>query len=258
LKTWRQNWEITKQLTMTDYKLRYSGSVLGYLWALLKPLGLFLVLYFVFGRALRFDGEIEHFPIYLLIGIILFNFFAEVTSNGLRAVVGRAALIKKIYFPRFIVVLVSSFNALINLFFNLVILAAFMVYWRINVFDWDTGLIILYIIELWLLGLGTALILATWYVRYRDLAHIWEVGLQMLFYATPIIYPLTMIPLPYRSWWLLNPLAQIVTDFRAVFLVFDRPTISYYPWIQLGLVIVIVVAGWSIFATQEKYFAEKI
>ncbi|MBU0647961.1 ABC transporter permease [Patescibacteria group bacterium] len=258
MNNWQQNWEIIKQLTLTDFKLRYSGSVLGYMWSLLKPLGLFLVLYFVFGVALRFDSEIKHFPIYLLIGIMLFGFFSEVTTNGLQAVVGRAALIKKIYFPRIIVVLVSSFNALINLFFNFVILAAFMVYFQIDVFAWDTMLVVPYVVELWLLALGVSLILSTLYVRYRDLAHIWEVLLQMLFYLTPIIYPLSMVPRQYRDMLLINPLAQIIIDFRAIFLAFDYPKLSCYPLSQLIIVVLIFVIGLGLFQTNQKYFAERI
>lgn len=258
MNTWRQNWEIIKQLTITDYKLRYAGSVLGYLWSLLKPLALFVVLYVVFGMALRFDSEIEHFPIYLLIGIMLFYFYSEVTSNGLQSVVGRAALIKKIYFPRIIVVLVSSFNALINLFFNFVILAGFMVYFQIDVFHWSTFLVVLYILELWLLAVGSSLILSTLFVKYRDMSHIWEVVLQMIFYLTPIIYPITLIPAQYQNIIFFNPLAQIITDVRHLFISFSNPEFSYYPLLQLFIVIIVFVVGLIVFQVNQKYFAEKI
>lgn len=253
-----QNLEIIKQLTLTDFKLRYSGSVLGYLWSLLKPFGLFLVMYIVFDRMLRFGEGIANFPTYLLIGIMLWNFFSEVTTNGLRAIVSRADLIKKIYFPRIIVVLVSSLNAIINLFFNLFVLAGFMAYFKIDVFAFDTLLVIPYLVELWAIAFGLSLFLSILYVRFRDLSHIWELILQVAFYLTPIIYPLTFVPNHFQSYLLLNPIAQIITDFRALFIDYNFPHEYYYPWPQITLAIIILAAGYFFFAWQEKSIAEEI
>lgn len=253
-----QNIDIVKQLTITDFKLRYSGSILGYLWSLLKPIGLFFVMYLVFGQMLKFGDSIENFPTYLLIGIVLWNFFSEVTSNGLQSIVSRADLIKKIYFPRIIVVLVSSLSALINLGFNLVVLALFMSYFKINVFDWDTLLIIPYLLELWLIGLGISLFLSSLYVKYRDIAHIWELVLQVMFYLTPIIYPLALVPARFHSFLLLNPLAQMITDFRHIFIEFDYVQAFYYPWPQIIVTLIVFIVGFAFFQYQEKSFAEQI
>lgn len=253
-----QNLEIVKQLTLTDFKLRYSGSVLGYLWSLLKPIGLFLVLYTVFDKMLKFGEGIEHFPTYLLIGIMLWSFFSEVTMNGVQSIVNRADLIKKIYFPRIIIVLVSSLSAMINLGFNLIVLAGFMAYFKINVFDWDTFLVIPYLLELWAIGFGCALILSILYVKFRDLSHIWELLLQVMFYLTPIIYPLSFIPERFLKFILLNPVAQIITDFRAIFIDFSYPHNFYYPWPQILVVVIVLAAAFIFFNWQEKSIAEEI
>ena len=254
----KQNLEIIRQLTYTDFKLRYSGSVLGYLWSFLKPLGLFLVLYIVFAQMLRFGDSVPNFPMYLLIGIVLWNFFVEVTTNGLHSIVQRSSLIKKIYFPRIIIVLVSSFSALINLSFNVMVLIILMIIFKIDVFHLKTLLAPLYIIELWVLGFSLALILSSLYVRYRDISYIWELFLQIFFYATPIIYPFSMITSPYDKYLMINPIAQIITDFRLIFITFDYPTLPYYPWLHLIGIFFILILGLVIFQRSQRSFAEQL
>ncbi len=254
----KQNLEIIRQLTYTDFKLRYSGSVLGYLWSFLKPLGLFLVLYIVFAQMLRFGDSVPNFPMYLLIGIVLWNFFVEVTTNGLHSIVQRSSLIKKIYFPRIIIVLVSSFSALINLSFNVMVLIILMIIFKIDVFHLKTLLAPLYIIELWVLGFSLALILSSLYVRYRDISYIWELFLQIFFYATPIIYPFSMITSPYDKYLMINPIAQIITDFRLIFITFDYPTLPYYPWLHLFGIFLILILGLVIFQRSQRSFAEQL
>ena len=114
------------RLVRTDFKLRYHGSALGYLWSVLRPLFLFLVLYLVFAKFLKFGSEIPHFPQYLLLGIILWNYFAEVTANSVGAIVGRGDLLRKIDFPKYVIILAGSFSAFINLLLNLAVLSVFM------------------------------------------------------------------------------------------------------------------------------------
>lgn len=254
----KQNLEIIRQLTYTDFKLRYSGSVLGYLWSFLKPLGLFLVLYIVFARMLRFGDSVPNFPMYLLIGIVLWNFFVEVTTNGLHSIVQRSGVIKKIYFPRIIIVLVSSFSALINLFFNVLVLIVLMIIFKIDVFHLKSLLAPVYIIELWVLGFSLALILSSLYVRFRDLSYIWELFLQILFYATPIIYPFTMISAPYDKYLMISPVAQIITDFRQIFINFDYPSVPFYPWIHILGILIILLIGLAVFQYSQKSFAEQL
>jgi len=252
------NLEIIRQLTYTDFKLRYSGSFLGYLWSFLKPLGLFVVLYVVFARMLRFGSDIAYFPFYLLIGIILWNFFVELTSNGLHSIVQRSSLIKKIYFPRIIIVLVSSFSALINLLLNILVLFILMILFKVPFLSWHLLFVLLYIMELWLLGFSLALILSSLYVRFRDLSYIWELFIQILFYATPIIYPFSMIAPGYQKYLMINPLAQIITDFRSLFLHFSYPVFAYYPWLHVLAIFMLFTFAWYYFARYERYFAEQL
>ena len=118
---------LLRELVITEFKLRYQGSVLGYLWSLLKPLFLFVILYFVFVYFLKIGEGIPNWPVSMLLGIVLWNFFTEITSNGLNSIVSRGDVIRKINFPKYVIVLASSISALINLALNLIVIAIFMV-----------------------------------------------------------------------------------------------------------------------------------
>src|SRR5665213_419782 len=122
----KQNRALLSELVRTDFKLRYQGSALGYAWSLLRPLLLFVILYFVFVKVLKSGGNIPHFPVYLLLGIVIWNFFVEMTVQSLGSIVGRGDLIRKIRIPRWIIVFSSSLSAVINLLLNLVVVAIFM------------------------------------------------------------------------------------------------------------------------------------
>src|SRR5665213_4417064 len=123
----KQNRALVSELVRTDFKLRYQGSVLGYAWSLLRPLLLFIILYLVFVKFLKIGAGVPHYPVYLLLGIVLWSFFVEVTSQGLGSIVGRGDLIRKIRIPRWIIVISSSLSAVINLLLNLVIITIFMI-----------------------------------------------------------------------------------------------------------------------------------
>ena len=135
---------LLRELVITEFKLRYQGSVLGYLWSLLKPLFLFVILYFVFVNFLKIGSDIPNWPLALLFGIVLWNFFAEVTNNGLNAIVGRGDVIRKINFPKYVIVLSSSISALINLGLNLIVIGVFMIFSDVNL-SWSALLTPLYI-----------------------------------------------------------------------------------------------------------------
>src|ERR1700689_1151321 len=123
----KQNRALLSELVRTDFKLRYQGSVLGYAWSLLRPLLIFVILYVVFVKFLKVGAGIPHYAQYLLFGIVIWNFFVEMTMQSLGSIVGRGDLIRKIRIPRWIIVLSSSFSALINLLLNLVIITIFMI-----------------------------------------------------------------------------------------------------------------------------------
>lgn len=255
---------LLRQLVVTDFKLRYQGSVLGYAWSLLRPLLLFLILYLVFVKGLKIGSTIPHFPIYLLLGIVMWNFFSEMTSQSLGSIVTRGDLIRKIRIPRWIIVLSSSFSALINLGLNLLVVLVFMI---INHVDpMRTALIFpILLVEAYMLALGISLFLSAAFVKYRDINYIWEVVLQAGFYLTPIIYPLSIVTDPtIRKIIMLNPMAQIIQDARNVLVTKETITIaeiygtSRARLISFGIVIVIFLVGFLYFRRSAKHFAENL
>lgn len=260
----KQNRALLSELVRTDFKLRYQGSVLGYAWSLLKPLLLFLTLYIIFVKFLKLGAGIPHFPIYLLFGIVLWTFFAEITSQGLTSIVGRGDLIRKIRIPRWMIVLSASISALINLVLNMIIVLVFMFINHVDLLA--TSLWIpLIIIQIYILGVGMALILATTYVKYRDVSHIWEVILQAGFYVTPILYPLTLITnVTYQKLLLLNPMAQAIQDGRYALVTHQTPTITTvfgsasYRLIPIAFCVIIFIVGVLYFRKEAKYFAENL
>lgn len=260
----KQNRALLSELVRTDFKLRYQGSVLGYAWSLLRPLLLFLILYIVFVKFLRIGANVPHFPVYLLLGIVIWNFFLEMTVQSLGSIVGRGDLIRKIKIPRWMIVFSSSISALINLFLNLIVIAVFMV---ANQVPLQSTLLWLPLIlaEVYLLALGVSLFLSAAFVKYRDINYVWEVVLQAGFYMTPILYPLALIPNEaLQKIVMLNPMAQAIQDARyaaithqtdTVYKVFDG---GWYAVIPFILVVAAVLVGVTYFRKQSKYFAENI
>lgn len=257
---------LLRQLVITDFKLRYKGSVLGYVWSLLRPLALFAILYVVFVQFLRFGAGVPHFAVSLLLGVILWNYFVEVTTNGLSSIVGRGDLMRKLSFPRYVIVVAGSFSALINLAINLVVVGLFII---INGVDlhWTALILIPLVVELFILGLAIAFLLSALYVKFRDISYIWEVALQVGFYATPIIYPISLVLAKSDTAahiMMLSPVAQIVQDARAVVISPDTPTITSMfnnPFIHLipfAIVGVLAVVSVLYFKKKSPGFAEEI
>lgn len=255
---------LLRQLVITDFKLRYQGSFLGYVWSLLKPLALFVILYIVFTKFLRIGNDIPHYAVYLLLGIVLWNFFSEATSGSISSIVGKGDLLRKINFPKYVIVMASSFSALINLFLNFIIIAIFMVISGVEITKYIV-LLPLIITELFVLSLAIGFILSAAYVRLRDVSHIWEVVLQGLFYATPILYPISLLPPKAAKLAILNPLAQIIQDARFVLVSPQTQTIgSIYPnrpWVRLIPLLLVVgcaIVAVTYFRSRSKYFAEEV
>lgn len=255
---------LLKQLVKTDFKLRYQGSVLGYAWSLLRPLLLFLILYIVFVRFLRIGADIPHFPVYLLLGIVLWNFFAEMTAQSLGSIVARGDLIRKVNIPRWVIVLSSSISALINLFLNLLVVILFLVINHVDLLQ-TTLWLPLILLEIYIFALGLSLFLAAAYVKYRDVNYIWEVILQAGFYLTPILYPITMITNPaLQKLMLVNPMAQAIQDARYASITHHTVTaakaLSNSPlrFLPYFLSIVFLLIGLAYFRRQSKTFAENI
>lgn len=263
---YKGNRVLLKELTKTDFKLRYQGSILGYLWALLRPLMMFAILYIVFAKLLKFGSDIPHYPVYLLTGTTLWSFFTECTGQGIQAIVGRGELIRKICFPKYIIVVSATLTAVINLAINLVVVIIFALingvtpslYWLIVPF---------LVLELYTLSLGISFLLGAVNVRFRDVTSIWDVCIQALFYAVPIIYPITMVAAANATAAkviLLNPIAQVIQDIRYCLITtetittwsfIDNPFLKFIP-----ILIVVVILCWGswYFRKKSKKFAEEI
>ena len=261
----RKNRILLKELTKTDFKLRYQGSVLGYLWALLRPLMMFAILYIVFSKLLRIGNDIPHYPVYLLCGTTLWSFFTECTQQGIQAIIARGELLRKISFPKYIVVVSSQLTALINLGINLIVVIIFALINGVAP-SWSWFLVIPVILELYLLSLGIAFLLGAINVKYRDITSIWDVLVQALFYAVPIIYPISMVAdtsVIAAKIILLNPIAQCIQDVR--FHLITTETVTTWNFVGLPaaiipliIVIVVLIAGALTFRYKSKFFAEEV
>lgn len=260
----QKNRALLSELVRTDFKLRYQGSVLGYAWSLLRPLLLFLILYIVFVKFLKIGQGVPNYPIYLLLGIVLWNFFNEMTTQSLGSIVGRGDLIRKIRIPRWIIVLSSSISALINLGLNLVVIFVFALISDMDLLQSSLWLPLL-LVELYLFALGLSLFLSAAYVKYRDVSYIWEVMLQAGFYVTPILYPLALITnVTVQKILLLNPVAQVIQDARETFVTPSSLTItevygsSLAHLFPIALAVLVFVLGAWYFRKESKYFAENL
>lgn len=260
----KENRVLLAELVRTDFKLKYQGSLLGYAWSLLRPLLLFLILYIVFANFLRLGKGVPNYPIYLLLGIVIWTFFADMTNQSLLSVVGRSDLIRKIRIPRWIIVVSSSISALINLGLNLIVVLIFIYISKMNLLATSLWLPLI-LLEVYILGLGLSLWLSALFVKYRDITYIWEVIIQAGFYATPIIYPLTLIHnVTYQKILLLNPIAQAIQDARysvvthqtlTMHNVFSSNIVRLAP---IGICFLFLIIGVFYFKKEAKNFAENL
>jgi ABC-2 type transport system permease protein len=260
----KKNRTLLAELVRTDFKLRYQGSALGYAWSLLRPLLLFLILYVVFVRIIPLGKDIPHYPVYLLLGIVIWNFFQEMTTQSLGSIVLRGDLIRKIRIPRWIIVLSASISALINLFLNLLVVVVFLLLNHVDLLQ-TTLWLPLILLEVYVLALGLSLFLGAAYVKYRDVNYIWEVILQAGFYLTPIIYPLSRITnLTLQKLILINPMGQAVQDARYSAVTHQTITPTdvfeggWYKFVPYVIVIAVFLIGLFYFKSQAAKFAENI
>ena len=212
---------LVKELALTDFKLRYKNSVLGYLWSLLKPLAIFGSLYLVFSIFVRF--EVQHYQLFLLLGILLWNYFTEASINGMHSLVNKSSLLTKINVNKSLVILASNITTLLTLTLNLVIFFVFVAVSKPDL-SWTYFLLPLSIIELFLVGLGLSYVLGVMYVRLRDLSSIWEIVIQIGFWVTPIIYPLSLVPDRFLPIVQLNPVFRIIHELRGALIELRWPT----------------------------------
>jgi ABC-2 type transport system permease protein len=201
-------------LAVTEFKLRFFGSFLGYFWQLVRPLMLFGVLYFVFTKFVKIGEAVPHYPVLLLANIVLYTFFADGTG-AVSSMVDREGLVRKIQFPRMAVPVSVVLTASFNLFLNLLVVLVFALASGVEPrFSWLEAPVLIVLLTVFVVGL--AMLLSALYVRFRDVKPIWEVVLQVAFYATPVIYAIETIDVSQRvrELIMLSPLAAILQEFR--------------------------------------------
>ncbi|MDG6256469.1 MAG: ABC transporter permease [Methanomicrobiaceae archaeon] len=241
-------------LAWGEFKHRYKNSVLGYLWSLLEPLLLLIVLYVVFSNLMRV--QVEYYQLFLLMGIILWNFFARATSMGLNAILGKPSMVQKIYFPREILVFSSGITALLMSIFESLVFIVFMAYFRVPLSP-TLVYVPLIIAILFVLAVGVSLALAALNVFFRDVQFIWAVVLQAGFFATPILYPITIFEGLLQEILLLNPLAHILTAARDT-IIYATPASSTGLAYAAVVSFVVLGLGYAIFYRFEPRFSEEM
>jgi ABC-2 type transport system permease protein len=255
-------WNLTWTLAATDFKLRFYGSALGYAWTLVRPFLFFGVIYFVFSEIAGLDANVDHYGVYILFALVLFQFFGEATSNCVRCLAARESLLRKVRFPRLVIPLSVVVTAVLNLTGTLA--AALVFAMATGVYPtWSWLELPVIIVLVGALATGLGLLLSALFVRYRDVAPIWEVVSQILFYISPILYVTTLVPEDYRHAYLINPLATLFTEMRAAVVDPSAP----HAWdiagwgVVLGSLAIVALAmglGLYVFNRQAPRIAEEL
>jgi ABC-2 type transport system permease protein len=222
----RRFFDLVRLMSVTEFKRVYFGTVLGYVWSLMRPLMLFAVLLFVFTKVFKVGHELPYYPVLLLLGIVLFTFFQEATQNSVTSVVAQEGVVRKTQFPRLVIPLAVTLTAVFNLCFNLVVVFVFVLAWGVGP-AWTWLLFPIVLAALFVLTAAMSMMLSVLYVRFRDVLIIWTVFVQMLFYATPILYPLGKHGLEDPSiehLLMINPLAVIFEQVRVWVIEPSAPT----------------------------------
>jgi ABC-2 type transport system permease protein len=213
----RRFFDLLWLMSVTEFKRVYFGTVLGYLWSLIRPLMLFGVLLFVFTQVFRIGSNlVDHYPVFLLLGIVLFTFFQESTTNSVTAVVAQEGVVRKTQFPRLVIPISTVLTGTFNLGLNLVIVFVFALAFGVDP-AWSWLLFPIAAVALFVLTAAVSMSLSVLYVRFRDVAIIWTVVAQVLFYATPILYPVNFkeqTSTTYEHLLMVNPLTVIFEQVR--------------------------------------------
>jgi lipopolysaccharide transport system permease protein len=242
------------QLAWSEFKLRYKNSILGYFWSLLEPMLMLLVLYVVFSNLMRV--QVEYYQLFLLLGIILWGFLSRATTIGMFSIVGKPGMVKKIYFPRDIFVISSCVTALLMSIFESLIFIMFMILFRVPV-----SINLIYVpfilLCLFIISLGLSMALSALNVFYRDVQFIWQVLLQIGYFATPILYTIDIFPQNLQKFVLLNPVARILISARDT-IIYSSPAKTEDLLFMFLSAIIFLFVGYIIFSRLEPRFAEEI
>ena len=246
--------ELIKILTIADLKLRYRSSTLGFAWTMLNPFLMMMVLYLVFYNAFKLKED--QLALYLLLGIVTWRFLANGTVCSMGCIVAKSSLVTKVFIPRQILVLSSVLSCFISSLLEFIVLTGLLLCFGVTL-SWYLFLFPLVHILYLLLVYGLSLALAALYVYYRDLQQIWEVLLQAGFFLSPIVYPLSTVPEPYLSYYLLNPPTAVMQTYRNTMLYAQAPSAMSVFVIVFSAVFCLLV-GSILFRRLERRFAEEV
>jgi ABC-2 type transport system permease protein len=254
---------LTAILAATDFKLRFFGSALGYVWTLMRPLLLFGVLYVVFTEVVRFGGQVKYYPVYLLAAIVLFTFFSETTGRGVASLVERESLLRKVRFPRLVIPLAVALHSLFNLGLNLIVVFVFV--FASGIEPRASWLELVPLVALLVVfTTGVTMLLSALYVRYRDMQPIWDVALQVLFYASPVIYVTSTFPDRIEREAMANPITAVLTQMRHALIDPSAPTAAeaigggIFLLIPLAVVVAAFALGTWVFMREAPRIAEDL
>lgn len=243
--------ELLKQLIIRDVKLKYRRSYLGYLWSILNPLMLMMVLVVIFSNLFRFD--IPNFPLYMISGQFLFSFMTEATNMSVASITGNAPLIKKTYVPKYIFTVSKVGSSLVNLLFSLGALLLVMIFTGAE-FSWNLLFFPVIILEVFIFSLGLGLWLAAITVFFRDIQYLWGVFISMWMYLTPLFYPVSIIPEEYQELYKnANPMYGYIEQFRDIVLYAKFPQTES---ILIGFstaFIILILGAWYFNKKQDEF-----
>ena len=242
------------ELVSRDLKTKYRRSVLGFLWTVLNPLGMMLVMTVVFSTVFR--QNIENFPVYLMCGQLIFNFFNEASNMAMTSILGNAALIKKVYVPKYLFPLSRVCSSMVNMLTSFVALIIVIVATRTPI-TWTIITAVFPVLYVSLFAFGVGLILATVVVSFRDMQHLYGVITTAWLYMTPIFYPVSMLPDNIACIIKLNPLTSFVELMRYAVL-YDTPAPWKYHAYAIAWCVIVVVLGMYIFKKKQDKFILKL
>ena len=211
---WRRFAELLLLISVTEFKKTYFGTVLGYVWSLLRPLLLFAVLLFVFTKIIRIGSGVDHYAVLLLFNVVLFGFFSEATQAAVTSVVNQEGIVRKTQFPRVVIPLAVVLTTLFNLTLNLVVVFVFILAWGIDP-TWTWLLFPVVLLLFIVITTAVAMIVSSLFPRFRDVAIIWSVLSTLLFYASPVLYPIEIVPDTFKDFLLVNPFTPLLEAARA-------------------------------------------
>ena len=254
MSTYIQNFKkyqpLLNELIARDIKTKYRRSLLGVLWTILNPLLMMVVLSVVFSNLFRFD--IEYFPVYLLSGQLIFNFFSESTTNAMSSIIANGPLIRKIYVPKYMFVLSRIFSSTINLLASFTALICVMLVMRVRL-HYTVLLAVVPLILIVLFSLGAGLILAAITVKFRDVMHLYSVFTTALMYLTPVIYPMSILPSWLEKIVLLNPITNILMMFREFMIYGTFPSILSIVVGIFEVVIILLIGVYVFYKNQDEF-----